>query len=32
MDREERLAALVVFGTFEGGTFDWSAMVWRQDK
>lgn len=32
MDREERAAMVIAFGQLEGGTFDWSAMRWREGR
>jgi hypothetical protein len=30
LDDLEMLALAVVFGEFEGGSFDWDAMCWRR--
>jgi hypothetical protein len=32
MPAEMRRAAAIVFGTFEGATWDWSAMRWEERK
>lgn len=29
LDAEDRLNMVVIFGTFEGGSFDWSELRWR---
>jgi hypothetical protein len=28
LDRRERLAWVVIFGTFDGGSFDWMSETW----
>lgn len=30
MDSGVRLAATVIFGEFEGNTFDWNRMAWEK--
>ena len=32
MDAEERLAAVVVFGEFEGGEFEWANLRWKDRR
>jgi hypothetical protein len=32
MDRDERLAWVIVMGRFEGSQWDWDQMVWKEKK
>lgn len=32
MDRDERLAWLIVFGQLDGAEWDWNVMTWRPRK